>query len=62
VGTIEAYAEELLQESEVHRIVDEAPEWLQPYLAIDVAAYARDLEPELHVVEKPDGGVWVFSP
>jgi antirestriction protein len=59
--SIEAYAEELLQESEAFRVIEEAPEWLGPYLKVDVEGYARDLEMELHVAETPDGGVWVFD-
>jgi antirestriction protein len=59
--SLEAYAQELLEESEAYRVIDEAPEWLRPYLSIDVEDYARDLGYELHVVEKPDGGVWVFD-
>ena len=42
-------------------MIEEAPEGLRPYLKLDVEGYARDLECELHVVEKPDGRVWVFD-
>jgi antirestriction protein len=60
--SIEAYADDLLQETEAYRVIEEAPESLQPYLKVDVEGYARDLSFDLHVVEKPDGGVWVFDP
>jgi antirestriction protein len=57
-----AYAENLLEECEADRIVQDAPDWLRPYLSLDVEGYARDLGFELHVVDRPDGGVWVFDP
>lgn len=59
--SMEAYAENLLEECEAYRYVDEAPEWLRPYLSLDVEGYARDLGFDLHVEEKPGGGVWVFD-
>lgn len=42
--SIEAYAEHLLEELGAQRTIDEAPEWLQPYLKLDVEGFARDLE------------------
>ncbi len=60
--SIEAYAEDLLQETEAYRVIEEAPEWLQPYLQVDVEGCARDLGFELQVVERPEGGVYVFDP
>lgn len=61
--SVEAYAEMLLDELGANRIVDEAPEWLQPYVSVDVAGFARDLEISGDVVtaEHPDGGVWIFA-
>ncbi len=59
--SIEAYAEDLLQETEAYRVIEEAPEWLRPYLQVDVEGYARDLGLELHVVDKLGGGVFVFD-
>jgi len=62
--SVTAYAEHLLTETnayeELHHVVQDMSERLQPYLVIDVAAYARDLELELHIVEH-EGGVWVFD-
>ena len=58
----EAYAENYLEECEAYRLVDEAPEWLRPYIKVDVELYARDLEIDLHVAEKAGGGVFVFDP
>lgn len=60
-NSMEAYAENLLEEGEGYRVVEEAPEWLRPYLKVDIEGYARDLGYDLHVVEKPEGGVWVFD-
>ena len=42
--SVEAYAEYLLDELGAQRVIDEAPEWLQPYLKLDVEGFARDLE------------------
>ncbi|MDQ7903064.1 antirestriction protein ArdA [Phytohabitans sp. ZYX-F-186] len=60
--SMHAYAEHLLEECEGYRVVDDAPEWLRPYLKVDVEGYSRDLGYDLHVVERPEGGVWVFDP
>lgn len=61
--SVEAYAEELLGEMDAERYVREAPEWLQPHLKLDVEGFARDLElgGNIVAIEKPDGGVWVFT-
>jgi antirestriction protein len=61
--SIEAYAEYLLDELGAQRIIDEAPEWLQPYLNLDTEGFARDLElnGDVASVETPDGRSWVFS-
>jgi antirestriction protein len=61
--TVEAYADYLLDELDAHRVVNEAPEWLQPYLKLDVEGFARDLEMGGDVItdERPDGGIWVWS-
>lgn len=55
------YAADLLEDLGVD--IDEiGPEFLQPYVRVDVDAYARDLEYELIVVEDDtDGGVHIFS-
>ena len=61
--SVEAYAEYMLDELDAHRVVNEAPEWLQPYLTIDVQGFARDLEigGDIVTAETPEGGVWVWS-
>lgn len=58
---MDAYARELLEDSEAYRVVDEAPEWLRQYIEIDIEGYARDLDFDLQVVERSHGGVWVFD-
>jgi antirestriction protein len=62
--SVTAYAEHLLDETsayeELHHVIQDLSERLQPYVIFDVPAYARDLELELHVVEH-EGGVWVFD-
>lgn len=61
--SVEAYAEYMLDELDAHGVVNEAPEWLQPYLNIDVQGFARDLEigGDIVTAETPEGGVWVWS-
>jgi antirestriction protein len=61
--SVEAYAENMLDELGAKRVRSDAPEWLQPYLSVDVAGFARDLEVggDVVVVERLGGGVWVFT-
>lgn len=61
--SVVAYAEDLLDQLDAERVVTEAPEWLRPYLSIDAAGFARDLElnGDIHTLEQPDGRVWVFG-
>lgn len=42
--SVEAYAENLLDEIGAQRLIDDAPDWLQSYLKLDVAGFARDLD------------------
>ena len=62
-ATTQAYAEYMLDELGAERIISEAPDWLQPYLKLDVAGFARDLElgGDITTAETPDGKVWVWS-
>lgn len=57
------YAEHMLDGLDAERVVADAPEWLQPYLKLDVEGFARDLElgGDIVTAETPDGGVWVWS-
>ena len=61
--SVEAYAEELLDQFEIDRLLEQVPEWLRPYISIDVAGFARDLELGRDIVstETPEGGVWVWG-
>ncbi len=38
------------------------PDGLAQYVRFDAEAFGRDIEIELHVVEKPGGGIWLFDP
>lgn len=57
------YAESLLDDHDARHILEQLPDWLQPYVELDVAGFARDLEygGDITVLETPDGGVWVFG-
>lgn len=57
----EAYVEHLLEESDAYSFGEYVPEWLKPYIKIDVELLARDTEIELYVAEGRDGGVFVFD-
>ena len=61
--SVEAYAEELLDQFELDRIFEQVPDWLRPYITIDAAGFARDLQLGGDIVsaETPAGGVWVFG-
>jgi antirestriction protein len=58
----EAYVENLLEESDAYSFEEFVPEWLKPYVKIDVELLARDTEIELYVAESGDSGVFVFDP
>lgn len=57
------YAEQLLDDMGATTAMDELPEWLQCYVELDVAGFTRDLQMsgDITVVDKPDGGVWVWA-
>lgn len=61
--SIDSYAEYLLDELGAQRVIDDAPEWLQPYLKLDVEGFARDLEltGELQSAPSARGGVHLFT-
>jgi antirestriction protein len=59
--TLRDYADHLLDEMEADRYIEEAPEWLRPYISLDIDGYAHDLGFDLHVVDAPGGRVWVFD-
>jgi antirestriction protein len=61
--SIEAYAEELLDDLGVFRQLDDVfPEQLQAYVRFDVEGFARDLELSGDVItSEADDGIYVFS-
>jgi antirestriction protein len=61
--SVEAYAEELLDDVGATEALAQVPEWLQPYLSLDVSGFARDLElgGDVFTTETGDGGVWIFE-
>lgn len=56
------YAEELLDDLGATEALERGPEWLQPYVQLDVRGFARDLKlgGDVRTVAG-DGGVWVFE-
>jgi antirestriction protein len=61
--SVVAYAEELLDDVGATRLVDDAPEWIRPYLRLDIDGFARDLQlgGDIVTADRPDGGVWIFE-
>lgn len=58
-----AYAEELLDDLGATAELERIPEWLQPYVEVDVAGFGRDLVlgGDVLSVDAHDGGVYVFD-
>jgi antirestriction protein len=62
--SVEAYTEQLVDDLGIQRDLDEVvPEPLQPYVRVDLAALARDMQigGDLHALPAEDGGVWIFD-
>jgi len=59
----EDYAQQLLDDMGATEAIEKLPEWLQCYVELDVAGFARDLDigGDITVVAKPEGGVWIWS-
>jgi antirestriction protein len=60
--SFEAYVKDYLEETEFYRFLDQVPEDMRGYVEVDVEQMARDWGSDYEVVERPDGGVWVFDP
>jgi len=62
--SVVAYAEELLDDLGYFDLIERAlPEYIQPYVTLDVEGFARDLEFSGDITtSKGDGGVYVFDP
>ena len=60
---VETYAENLLDDIGVTREIEAAvPDFLQPYVTFDVAAFGRDLELAGDIwTSSGDGGVYIFD-
>jgi antirestriction protein len=59
-STVEAFAEQMLDDLGVE-LDDIGPTWLQPYISIDVAAFARDLTTTDYRISEGKEGVHVFD-
>lgn len=62
--SVEAYAEQLIDDLGYDRLLDEAiPEHLRSYVRIDTDALARDMQMggDIHAITAEDGGVWLFD-
>ena len=61
-GTMEDYAEQYLDDIGAVTIAQEIPPWIQPYLALDIEGFARDLVLSGEVVAIEDvHGIHVFD-
>jgi antirestriction protein len=55
------YADSMLEDLGID--LDEiGPEFIRPYLSIDLDAFARDLSHDLYFEDAPNGNVYVFQP
>jgi len=62
--SLEAYAEQLVEDLGYQRVLDEAlPEHLRRYVDFNLAGLAQDLwlSGDVHVAHDDHGGVWVFQ-
>ena len=60
--SVTAYAEDFLDLLGANRYIEEVPEYLQPYVKLDVEGFARDLELGGDIITSVgDGGVYVFD-
>lgn len=61
--SLEAYAEELLDDLGATELLERVPDWLQSYVSLDIAGFARDLElgGDIWTESTEEGGVWVFE-
>jgi antirestriction protein len=55
------YIDELVDELEYERVLEQLPEDIRCYVIFDTEQMARDWEADYHVVEAPGGGVFVFD-
>jgi antirestriction protein len=60
--SFEGYIKDYLEESEFYRFLEYVPEDMRGYVEVDIEQIARDWVCDYEVIERPDGGVWVFDP
>lgn len=62
-ASLQAYAEQLADDLGYTQELARLPEAIQPYVRIDTAAMASDLElsSQIYVAPDPNGGVWLFD-
>jgi antirestriction protein len=63
-GSVEAYVEQLVDDLGYDELLDRVvPESLRPYVQINVAAMAKDMQlsGDLHAVAAEPDGVWIFD-
>ncbi len=60
--SVEAFAEDLLDDSGAGEVIDALPDWLRPYVVLDYAAVARDMQlsGDIAVAEDREG-VYVYD-
>ena len=61
--SVEAYVEQFVEDVGIQRELDQlVPESLRPYVRVDLAALAHDMQigGDIHVLPAYDGGVWIF--
>jgi antirestriction protein len=60
--SLHAYVEQLINDLGYDQLLDRVvPPGLRPYVKIDLAATAQDLDADLHTVKAAEGGVWIFN-
>lgn len=59
-ASAEDYAEQLLDDIGID-IENLGPEMLQPYISVDLSAFARDLAADIVITDDAEGGVYVFE-
>jgi antirestriction protein len=55
------YVEELIDELEYERVLEQLPEDIRRYVSIDTEQLARDWQGDYHVVESSEGRVYIFD-
>jgi antirestriction protein len=59
--SFEEYAENLLDDMGIRSTIEAAiPVGMQPYVSVDVEAFARDLEMDHYVADSDDGSVYIY--